>query len=542
MCKMYFPQYKKGRGGIPLHRGLTILEHLREIDLQINSECGGKGTCGKCRVRIEKGKENLGKLTEAEKKFLLPSGERLACQARIIKDVEDMRVLIKEFGKYEILKAVSERKIPLSPSVYQKEKKVFYNDELLDDYRGKIYGLAIDIGTTTLVFDLINLENGNVLATIAKTNPQISYGNDVISRIAYTMVDNKKNEYFPEEEKKIRLKELQKTVINGINESLKEIENRRGETVRPFIYEVVVVGNSTMRNIFFGIDVSSLGIKPYEPIQKEAVTKKAKEVGLKINSEAVVYGAPLIGGQAGADILANVLASGMYESKEISMVIDIGTNGEVVLGNSQRLISASAAAGGAFEGTTISSGLGAIQGAIKDVIIKDGKTIYHTIGDIYPKGICGSGLIDLLAELLKNNIMSKKAKIKDDFYVANGIKLTQTDIYQLITAKAGFRTDQNLLLKYYGIAAKDLEKVYLSGGFGNFINATNAMKIGLLPEIEEKRVVKFGNGALEGAREMLISQESREKAEKIVKRIEHMKPNEKEKDFDYIIAENMYFT
>ncbi len=541
MSKIYFPQYKKGKQGITLHRGLTILEHLREADLQINSECGGQGTCGKCRVRIEKGKENLGKLTEAEKKFLLPSGERLACQARVIKDTEDMTVLIKEFGKYEILKTVSERKIPLSPSVHRKEKKVFYADELLDDYRGKIYGLAIDVGTTTLVFDLINLENGNVLATIAKTNPQISYGNDVISRIAYTMVNTDKNEYFSPEERGIRLKELQKTLINGINESLKEIENRRGENICPFIYEVVVVGNSTMRNIFFGIDVSSLGIKPYEPLRKEAVTKKAKEVGLKIKPEAVIYGAPLIGGQAGADTLANVLASGMYEKKEISMVIDIGTNGEVVLGNSQRLISASAAAGGAFEGTTISSGLGAIAGAIKDIIIRDGKVIYHTIGDIYPRGICGSGLIDLLAELLKANIMTRKAKIKEDFYVDNGIKLTQRDIHQLITAKAGFRTDQKLLLKYYGIEAKDLAKVYLSGGFGNFINTANAMKIGLLPEIEEKKVVKFGNAALEGAREMLISQESRAKAEEIVKRIEHMKPNEKEKDFNYIVAENMYF-
>ncbi len=541
MSKIYFPQYKKGRKGISLHKGLTILDHIKETGIEINLECGGKGICGRCAVRVEKGKENLGKLTEAEKKFFLPPGERLACQARIIKDIENIRVFIKEFGKYQILKTVTEKKIPLSPYVYREGEKVLYDGKILDDYRGKIYGLAIDVGTTTLVFDLVNLENGNILATIAKTNPQILYGNDVISRIDHTMVNKEKNEYFAKKEREIKLKEVQERVINGINESLKEIESRRGETVCDCIYEAVAVGNSTMRNIFFGIDVSSLGIKPYESTHKEPVIKGAKEIGLRINPEGKVYGAPLIGGHAGADAVANVLASGMYKNEGISMTIDIGTNGEVILGNSQRLISASCAAGGAYEGATISSGLGAIQGAIKDIMIRDDRVVYHTIGDVYPKGVCGSGLIDLLAELLTHGIMSKKAKIREDFYVTDGIKLTQSDIYQLITAKAGLRTDQDLLLKYYGIEAKDLEKIYLSGGFGNFINTKNSMKIGLLPEIEETKVIKIGNGALEGAREMLVSEESRKKAEEIAKRIEHMKPNEMEADFAYLVAENMYF-
>jgi len=541
MSKIYFPQYKKGRKGFSLHKGLTILDHIKEAGIEINSECGGKGTCGRCVVRIEKGKENLGKLTEPEKKFLFPAGERLACQARIIKDTANVIVLIKEFGKYEILKTVTEKKIPLSPYLRQKGEKVFYQGKILDDYHGKIFGLAIDVGTTTVVFNLVNLENGNILATIAKTNPQISYGNDVISRIEYTMVNKEKNEYFPREEREIRLKEVQERVINGINESLKEIESRRGETVCDYVYEAVVVGNPTMRNIFFGLDVTSLGIKPYESTQKEPVIKEAKEIGLRINPGGKVYGAPLIGGHAGADAVADVLASGMDENEGVSMTIDIGTNGEVILGNSQRLISASCAAGGAYEGATISAGLGAIQGAIKDIMIRDGRVVYHTIGDTHPKGICGSGLIDLLAELLKHNIMSKNAKITEDFYVTDGIKLTQSDIYQLITAKAGLRTDQDLLLKYYGIEAKGLERVYLSGGFGNFINTTNAIKIGLIPEIEEIKVIKIGNGALEGAREMLISQESRKKAEEIAKRIEHIKPNEMEKDFAYLVAQNMYF-
>jgi uncharacterized 2Fe-2S/4Fe-4S cluster protein (DUF4445 family) len=204
------------------------------------------------------------------------------------------------------------------------------------------------------------------------------------------------------------------------------------------------------------------------------------------------------------------------------------------------LVSASCAAGGAYEGATIPCGVGAIRGAIKNIKVQDGKVLYQTIGNTYPVGICGSGLIDLLAELLKCGIISKNAKLKEDFYVEDGVKLTQSDVYQLITAKAGLRIDQLILLKYYGIELENLEKIYLSGGFGNYIDVKNAVRIGLLVNAEEK-IVKIGNGALEGAREMLVSKESRKISEEIAKNIEHTKPNELEKDFAYLVAENMYF-
>ena len=535
MSKIYFPQYKIGKRGFLLHKKLSILEHIRKLGVRINAECGGKGKCGKCRVRIEKGSESLNELTKPEKSFFLSSDERLACQAKIIRDKRGIIVFIKESGKYEILKEGLGRVLALNPSTIMKDGKVVHDGEVIDDYKGKIYGLAIDVGTTTLVFNIVNLETGEIVATIAKTNPQILYGNDVISRIEYISVNRNRVAYLTRQERETKLKELQKCIIDGINQSLKEFK-----VLAPYIYEAVVVGNSTMRNIFFGLDVFSLGLKPYEPLHKKPIVKEAKELGLNIFPKAKVYGPALIGGHAGADALADILASEIYKSNKPSMLIDIGTNGEVILGNSKRLISATLAAGGAYEGANVTSGTGAIEGAIKNIKIENKKVLYETIGNKSPIGICGSGLIDLLAELLRCGIMNKDAKLKEDFKVTDKIKLTQSDVYQLVNAKACLKTDQLVLLKYYGISVKDLDKIYLSGGFGNYINVKNAIKIGLLPDAEEK-FVKIGNGALEGAREMLVSKDSRRTSEEIAKKIEHIKPNELEKDFTHLVAENMYF-
>ncbi|MDD5454134.1 MAG: ASKHA domain-containing protein [Candidatus Ratteibacteria bacterium] len=537
MNKIFFPQYKKGKKGFPLQKGLSILGHIQKAGIQINAECGGKGKCGKCIVRIEKGGEELNKKTKSELRFSLSSKERLACQAKVEKYQKDIIVFIKESGKYQILKEVSGKEFNLNPLTILRNGKVIHNGEVLDNYKGKIYGLAVDVGTTTLVFQIVDLQSGETVATIAKTNPQILYGGDVISRIEYAIVGERKIVYRADEEIKQKIRELQKCVITAINDSLKKFK-----ALTPYIYEAVVVGNSTMRNIFFGLDIFSLGLRPYEPVHKEPITRTAKELSLKIFPKAKVYGPALIGGHAGADALADILSSGIYKSKKPSILIDIGTNGEVIIGNSKKIISATLPAGGAFEGANVSSGAGAVEGAIKNIKIKNGKVLYETIDNKRPAvGICGSGLIDLLAELLRCGIMDKNAKIKKDFKITDKIKLTQADIYQLVNAKAGLKTDQIIMLKHYGIGVKDLDKIYLSGGFGNYINVKNAIKLGLLPDAEDK-IVKIGNGALEGAKEMLVSKESRETAEQIAKKIEHIKPNELEKDFTYLVAENMYFT
>ena len=527
MGRVFFPQYRKARTGIEAFQG-SILEHARKLGVEIASECGGLGTCGRCVVRIEKGAESLNERTDLERKHNLEPDERLACQARIVNPDVDVTAVIKDSGDYAILSESLETEVVLAPAVSRVGQAVFHKSgEELDRYGGEILGLAIDVGTTTLVGQVLDLADARVVATFARKNPQIAYGNDVISRIAHTMSHE------------TGLKELQHAVVRGINEELSKLEREKG-CQRRYIYEVVAVGNSTMRDIFFGEPVRSLGVIPFESSNPSAVTKKVVEIGLSVNPNALVYSPPLIGGHAGTDAVADILACGMYRHEHVSMLIDIGTNGEVAVGNRDRIMTASCAAGGAYEGATIECGIGAIEGAIKNVWISDGSVGYETIGGKPAVGICGSGLIDLLAELLRHGIMNRKAKIQEPFHVTDSIRLTQQDIYQLITAKAGLRLDQDLLIKYYGTTLEGIEDIYLAGGFGNFVNPDNAAAIGLLPPAPEK-VVRIGNAALAGAREMLLSVPMRQTAEAVAQKIEHTKPNEREPDFPYLVAEKMYF-
>jgi len=528
MPKVHFPQYRRARHGIELFAG-TLLEHARRAGVEIPSDCGGLGKCGHCVVRIDRGAECLSAKTEPERGQRLAPGERLACQARVVNPVVDMTVFVKELGRYSIVtETVETDDVPLEPSVKRDGRHVVNaSGEVLGRYEGEVYGLALDVGTTTLAMQIVDLEDGRIIATAARTNPQISYGNDIISRIGYTMQHDG------------GLRELQSVVIEAVNDELEQMEEQHPE-LRKSIFNAVVVGNSTMRDLFFGRDVSSLGVIPFEPIGTDPVEAGAHELGLRISPQAHVYGGALIGGHAGADALADVIACRLHESDGVSMVIDIGTNGEVVIGNKDKMMSASCAAGGAYEGATVTCGSGAVEGAISNVWITDGHVTYETIGGKPPVGVCGSGLIDLLAELLRSGHMSRKAKIGEDFCLADGICITQRDIYELITAKAGLRLDQDLLMRYYGVELAQVQKIFLAGGFGNFINAENAVAIGLLPPAPE-RVVRIGNGALAGAREMLINQTVRRRSEQIARSIEHAKPNEREPDFPYLVAEKMYF-
>ena len=528
MAKIFFPQYKKGKDGIEMTEGKSILDYVQTADIEIASECGGLGKCGQCIVRIDGSMECLNEKTEQEKKHSLDRNERLACQAKIVDPHTDLYVFIRDIGKYSILTQTMQTKVHLDPFVRRKNDRVIHcSGEDLGKYSGEIFGLAIDIGTTTLVMELVDLEDGRIVDAASRKNPQIAYGNDVISRIDYTMRN------------KDGLERLQKCIIESINDSLEQMEKKKGE-IRKYIYDIVAVGNPTMRNLFFGLPVDTLGVIPFEPPHPKAICKKAVDVGLIVNPKCNAYGPPLIGGHAGADALANILACEMYESENVIMVIDIGTNGEIVIGNKDKMMSASCAAGGAYEGASTKCGVGAVEGAISNVWISDGKINFQTIGGKPAVGICGSGLIDLLAEMLRNGIMDKKAKIKEEFFINEKISITQQDIYQLITAKAGLRADQDLLIKYYGITLDKVKRIYLSGGFGNFINPENAIAIGLIPPVPEK-IVKIGNGALAGAKELLLSLEIGTKAKEIITKIEHIKPNEREKDFAYLVAEKMYF-
>jgi len=524
---MYFPQYRRGRDGVEVFDG-TILEHAQKVGAEVASECGGMGTCGRCVVRIEKGADGLNDRTAVEERHPLGRDERLSCQARPVRPESDIHVYIRDFGDYSVLSDTLETHVALAPAVRRDKDRVVHTDHGdLGPYGGEIYGLAIDVGTTTLVTEILDLEDGRCLATLTRKNPQILFGNDVISRIGHTMQHGD------------GLEQLQQSVVQAINEDLIQFEKRNGE-VRRYIYDVVAVGNSTMREIFFGRDVSSLGVIPYEAANLDCVQGKATDLGLAVNPACRAYGGPLIGGHAGADAVADIVACGMHEDDAVNMLIDIGTNGEVAVGNRDRIMTASCAAGGAYEGATVTCGVGAIAGAIKNIWIHDGHVGFETIGNKPPVGVCGSGLIDLLAELLRNLIMTRQARIRETFHLTDKISITQQDIYQLITAKAGLRADQDLLMKYYGVGIDEIGKIYLSGAFGNFVSPENAAAIGLLPHAPEK-TVRVGNAALAGARAMLLSQEARTAAETTAANIEHVKPNEREQDFAYIVAEKMYF-
>jgi uncharacterized 2Fe-2S/4Fe-4S cluster protein (DUF4445 family) len=540
MPKIYFPQYARGREGVELHPGESVLQHIRRLGgVEIDSECGGRGVCGKDVIRVERGAAGLTPLTEAELRLLeaggLKPGQRLACQARIAEARDTVEVYIPSFGKYTILSDYVQTAVEPEPCVARRRGRVIHlNGADLGPYRGRILGLAVDIGTTTLALQVVDLQSGeNLGQAMASKNPQIAYGNEVISRIGYT-IDHPGG-----------LEELQGSVVGGINHSLAALEKLAGigPGIREQIYEVVAVGNSTMRELFFGREVRGLGFIPFEAADKSALTGRAAEMGLEVHPKAVVYGPPLIGGHAGSDCLADIVATGLHESSEIGMIIDIGTNGEVVVGNRERLLTASCAAGGAYEGYQIRCGVGAIEGAITRFRIVDGQVRLDTLGGKHPVGVCGSGVIDLLAELLRHGIMSCSARIQGDYCFADGLCISQQDINQLIIAKAGLRTDQDLLIRYLGVTPEQVRKVYLAGAFGNFMDIDNAVAIGLLPHIEKERFVRFGNGALAGARLMLCSRRKRSQAENLGRILTHLKPNEIEgQEFQYLVADNMYFS
>lgn len=538
MNHLYFPQYARGRKGAELVVGETLLDHIRRIGgIGIASDCGGRGTCGKDLVRIDEGSNHLAGPTEVEKHLReqgrLSGRQRLACQARVADDNGDIIAYIPDFGTYTVLTETVDTGVEYEPSAFRRENRVVYRTgEDLGPYTGRIFGLAVDIGTTTIAMQVVDLESGaNVGRPLAAKNPQIAYGNDVISRIGYTMKHSD------------GLAELQQVVVDGVNGMLADLDERLlpAEDIPSRIYDVTIVGNSTMRDLFFGIPVRTLGSIPFEPLSTEEKLVSAADLGLNVHPQARVYGAPLIGGQAGADCLADIISTRLYERRDIGMIIDIGTNGEVVIGNRDRIMSASCAAGGAYEGYQISCGVGAVEGAITDVRIFDGRVEFSTIAHKPPVGVCGSGVIDLLAELRRNGLMNERTRIDRNFHIVDGISITQEDVNQLVIAKAGLRTDQDLLTEYYGTTFDEVHQFYLAGGFGNFIRIESAVAIGLLPRSDTSRFVKFGNGALAGARDMLVSQRRRDDATRVVKMVEHTKPNEIEgESFQYRVAENMY--
>ncbi|MEA2075438.1 MAG: ASKHA domain-containing protein [Euryarchaeota archaeon] len=505
-----------------LVEGRTILSYLQELGIDINASCGGEGKCGQCQVEVECAPGALSDKTDVENKFVHDDIHRLACQARILKTDEEHIYVQVQRRTYYVLESGEYKEIALEPFVHIEDERVFCESEDIGKYTGEIYGIALDIGTTTLAMYLIDLESGKVSSIISRENPQTKYGNNVISRIEFA----RKGQDILEREIRATVNEMIATLTNP------------GK-----VYEMVVVGNPVMRDLFFGYSVESLGKSPYEPLSVKQISKTAKELELEANPEARVYGLPLIGSFVGADALAVVLATEMYKSERMCMAIDIGTNTEIVLGNKDGLIATSCAAGPAFEGAGITCGIGGVSGAIKEVRIENGGVKYKTIDDAAPVGICGSGLIDALAELLDKKIINGRGKFygaEKEFKIAEGISLLEKDIDQLNLAKTAVAVGIKVLLGRCGIALDEIDSVLLAGGFVNFTNTENAIRIGLLPDVEQEKVKKVGNAAIEGARQALISKTKREEAEAVAKRIEHVKLEEEENFMEIFVGE-LYF-
>ncbi|MEM1576736.1 MAG: ASKHA domain-containing protein [Archaeoglobaceae archaeon] len=564
-----------------------LLEIARDSNIGIRSDCGGRGVCGKCKVVLIKGK--VGELTESERKILkseeIQQNYRLACQTKVLSDSIIFIPKESRLEKRKVEESTIEpeieletvvRKIPIS--LEQPNLKDVRSD--LDRLRGKLgdievslnllkklpellrlnkweinavlwknrlisvesresdnlFGLAIDIGSSKLVCHLVDLKSGKTVARAYAENPQVAFGEDIVSRISYA-----KNE-----ENLVRLQKLVVEALNKLIEELCEMVKVSPES----IYEAVVVGNSVMHHIFFGITPKFIGTAPFTPAVTEGISYPSREIGLNINPEGMVTSLPLIAGFIGADATANLLLTKIYNSEEISMVIDIGTNTEILLGNRERILACSTPSGPAFEGAHITFGMKAVSGAIEEVEIKGEEVFYKTIDNQRPKGICGSGMIDLVAELFKNGFINRNGKFSKDsiriirdgvpkFIIARAeetefgkdITVNEKDINEFLLAKAAIKAGWTILADRFGINPEKIDRIYLAGSFGKHVDLENARIIGLLPKNGE--VIFAGDSAVSGAKIALKSVKQRDEIERVAKKVEYVELST-ERDFQRV--------
>jgi len=403
------------------------------------------------------------------------------------------------------------------------------------------YGIAFDIGTTTVVGYLINLSTGKELSAVAKTNPQAIHGNDIISRIEFA------------QQYKDGLEILQKEIVNILNEIIREAAQRAGINTNN-IYKIAVAGNTCMHHLLLGLNPSYAALSPYIPVIKESFNLKIKDIPkLALKPTVNVYILPNISAFVGADISAGILATYIWRNEKTILFIDLGTNGEIILSSKKKLWACSTAAGPAFEGARISSGMRAAEGAIDKAKIDNKSIIYRVIKDGKVRGICGSGLIDLIAEMLKLALINKSGKLinreecntelseeirnriikgqkGNKFLIVKGketengnpIYLTQGDIREVQLAKAAIYAGIKILLKKVNISTDDIQKILLAGAFGNFINKESARRIGLIPQLPLKKIELVGNAAGRGAEIALLSEKMKKVCQDIAKEAKYI--------------------
>ena len=491
---------------------VTILDSARRLGLYLPSECGGNGTCGKCLVLVEPPP----KPTDVDYTHIsqsdLESGIRLACQHRIRRD---MRVAMKQ--------TATSVKI-LIDGVLSTEK--WNIDAGLESQKG----VAIDLGTTTIVAYLLDLETGIQIGHAACLNPQIMYGEDVMSRISYAVLEDGGAEI------------LRNIVVRRIEELI--IELTESARVRPQdISRLTMVGNPAMHHLILGLNTKPLGVAPYEPVIKNALNKSGEELGFTNIKKAGGYLAPNIAGFVGGDTAAFILSQRLDSTDKIVLGIDIGTNGEIVLSVKGELFCCSAAAGSAFEGATILHGMRGQEGAIEYVSISDPNKApeISVIGNIPPKGICGSGIVDIVSELKASGIIESSGRMLESSRVVDleGVKayviirpgedksqqsifFTQKDIRQVQLAKGAILAGASILMHSTGVTVADIDRLLLAGAFGNYIDPKSALSIGLLPPVDIERVIPVGNAAGEGAKRMLLSLQERALIERVVDHVNYI--------------------
>ncbi len=502
--------------------GKTVFDYADDLAVQVPTSCFRTGQCHECIVEIKRGMDSLQPPNEAE--AFLRDNYRLACQAVVIDVDIDIEFTPLRRTPRILTEAITNTNetVDINPRVTQRAGIVYYKDEPIDRYRGHLYGLAIDIGTTTVVANLVDLETGKVISVSSFENPQRFGGSDIMNRISYD------GEFHGE---------LRRSLIAALNSEIMDMCDRH-EFVRHEIYEIVVAGNTTMRDIFFKQDVQSIGQKPYKSTIENAyrdgirsttaLVEKTRRLGIRANPKAMVVSLPLIASHVGADVSADLVAIDIPSTDEIVMLVDVGTNTEVVVGNAKRMVAASCPAGPAFEGGGIEYGMPAYPGAIESLKWEGHQFSYDTIESEAPQGLCGSGLISLLAELRRNDMMSPKGVFADrkqrimSVLPEHGIKLSRDDASNLAQAKAANYCGQYIVLRHFGCVPEDITTLFLAGGFANYVNLQDAVEIGFLAPIPEANVVKVGNAAVAGAKAVLLSNKKLADIESLVKNIEHI--------------------
>jgi len=482
----------------PAKPDMTIMMAAIDAGLYIDAPCGGKGVCGGCGVFITR---------DGKEEFVL------ACETKVS---DGLIVRLSEAEGHRILETGIETRFKVESIVTRDSTgAVFFEDKPLgmSDSQKRVCAMAFDIGTTTVVGYLLDLETGEALSTVSVLNPQSKFGADVIARANYAI------HYGGE----ILADTIRKALSDLVDEAVDEAGIEKEQ-----IYLITVVGNTCMHHLFLGIPTKSLVLAPYKAVTVEPQRLRAAEYGFTVNENAELLVLPNISGFVGADTVGAILSSNIDREEPMTLLIDIGTNGEMVLGNKKRLCACSTAAGPAFEGALISIGMRGAKGAIDHADFTGGNLNLSVIGDAKAIGICGSGLIDVLAELVKYGIVDDTGKlVKGDkltdeaavklaahigekdgmrvFWLTDDLCLTQKDVREVQLAKGAIAAGIELLMRRIGVGIKDVERVMLAGAFGNYMSPKSACGIGLIPKELESKIIGIGNAAGQGAKMAALS-------------------------------------